>query len=100
MTQSAEALGRGKRTGRQFLPPPAEFFHPARVPRTELPLKFLAQAVGKFGTVPSGRDGDLEVPTPDDGRVKEVAVLRVVDGVAQNAASAGLLGDALVDGGV
>ena len=96
--QLLQSLGRGGTTGEKVVPLSAEFFDPLSVLGAELPLEFLAQPVRQFGAMPSGRDGDLKVPALDDGRVIEVAVLRIVDGIAQHAAPTGLLGDLLVDG--
>ncbi len=45
-------------------------------------VDFLAQALGERGGVAGGGDGDLEVAAADDGGKVEVAVGRIIYGVA------------------
>jgi len=65
----------------------AKPFEPVFVFGAELLLEFLAKALGEGGTFAVGRDGDLEVAALDDGAVVEVAVIDVVDGVAEDVAA-------------
>src|SRR5271166_4997319 len=75
----------------------AEPIEPGGVLGSELLLEFLAEALGERGTFAVGGDGDLEIAALDDGAVVEVAVVDVVDGVAEDAALVGFEEDGGVD---
>jgi len=53
---------------------------------TELLFKLAAQAGGKRGAAAAGGDGDLQRAAADNGGIDEVAVLRIVNRVAEDAA--------------
>ncbi len=74
----------------------AKPFKPGGVFGTELLFEFKAKALGEGRAFAVGGDGDLEIATLDDGAVVEVAVIDIVDGVAENVAALGF-GE---DGGV
>jgi len=77
----------------------AEPFEPGGVFGAELLFEFLAKALGERGAFAVGGDGDLEVAALDDGAVEEVAIIGVVDGVAEDAAGFGFAEDGGVDFG-
>jgi hypothetical protein len=95
--QPTEASFAREGAGKQFRPFSTQLFDPALVLRPELPLELLPQAMRQLRTASAGRDGNLEVSAPDNGRIEEVAVEGIIDGVAQHAAPAGALRDPLVD---
>ena len=74
----------------------AEPFEPGSVFGTELLFEFKAEALGKSRTFAVGGDGDLQIAALDDGAVVKMAVVDVVDGIAENVAAFGF-GE---DGGV
>jgi hypothetical protein len=62
----------------------------------KLLFEFFAEALGKRGAFAVSGDGDLEVATLDDGAVVEVAVVNIVDGVAEDIAFVGFEKDGCV----
>jgi hypothetical protein len=60
-------------------------------------FEFLAKALGKSRAFAVGGDGDLEITALDDGAVVEVAVVDVVDGVAEDVAAVGFAIDVGVE---
>ena len=75
----------------------AEPLEPVFVFGAELFFEFFAEALGERGAFAVGGDGDLEIAALDDGAVVEVAVLDVVDGVAEDSALVGFEEDGGVD---
>ena len=65
----------------------------------KLRVDVLADLLGEGRTGAGGRDGDLKVAAPNDGREVEVAEGWVVDGVAEDALFCRFLKDGTVDGG-
>src|SRR4051812_9299427 len=59
------------------------------IPRVELLLQLFANALRERRTMSSGGDGDLQISALHHGRVIEVAAIRFVDGVAEDAAQFG-----------
>ena len=55
----------------------------------ELLFEFFAEALGERGAFAVGGNGDLEIAALDDRAVVEVAVIDVVDGVAEDVALVG-----------
>lgn len=77
----------------------AELFEPGAKVEGEGGVEFLAEALGEGGGGSGGGDGDLEVAAGDEGGEVEVAVWRVVDGVAHDGFGGGFEVDGAVDGG-
>src|ERR1700757_2147113 len=77
----------------------AEVVKPGGVFGSELLFQILAQALGERRAFAVGGDGDLQVAALDNGAVVEVAVLDVVDAVAEDLALAGFAEDGSVDVG-
>ncbi len=75
----------------------AEPFEPGYVFGTELLLEFPAKALSERGAFAVSGDGDLEIATLDDGAVIEMAVIDVVNGVAEDVASVGFGKDLSVE---
>jgi hypothetical protein len=61
-------------------------------------VNLFAEALGERGALTGGGDGDLEISAAHDGGIEEVAVGRVVDGVAEDVGGAGGYGDGVIDG--
>ncbi len=66
-----------------------EPFEPGTVFGAELFFEFGAKVLGESGAFAVGGDGDLEIATLDDGAVVEMAVVDVVDRVAEDVAALG-----------
>jgi len=75
----------------------AEPLEPSGIFRGELFFELLAKALGECRAFAVGGDGDLEVAALNDGAVIEVAMVDVVDGVAEDAALFSFEIDRLVD---
>lgn len=75
----------------------AERIEPGGVFGSELLFEFLAKALSKRRTFAVGGDGDLQVAALDDGTIVEVAVVNVVDGVAEDLTLVGFTEDGGVD---
>jgi hypothetical protein len=67
----------------------AEPVEPSGVFGAELLLEFFAEALRERGRFAVGRDGDLEIATVNDGAVIKMAVIDVVDGIAEDVAVIG-----------
>ena len=67
----------------------AEPFEPGGVFWAELLLEFTTKALGESRAFAVGGNGDLQIAALDDGAVVEMAVVDVVDGVAEDVAAFG-----------
>jgi len=63
-------------------------------------LELLPEPLGQGRAPASRRDGDHQVPPPAEGGKDEVAALRVVDNVGQDAPPTGVAEDPVIDGAV
>ena len=77
----------------------AEFGEPGAEVERESVVELLAEALSERGGVAGGGDGDLEIAAADERREVEVAVGRVVDGVAEDRFGGGFEVDRAVDFG-
>ena len=83
------ALFRRHRNALQFLTSAAELRNPCFPFRPELLLEFHAQPLRERGTQPAGGNRDLQFTAAHHGGEVEIAALRFVDRVAQNASACG-----------
>jgi hypothetical protein len=75
----------------------AEVGEPVAEVEGELGVELLAEALGEGWAGSGGGDGDLQVSAADYGGEVEVAEGRVIDGVAEDVALGGFVGDGAVD---
>jgi hypothetical protein len=75
----------------------AEPVEPGSELGAKLIFEFGAKVLGERGTFAARGDGNLEIAALDDGAVVEVAVLVVVDSVAENVAFVGFAIDEFVE---
>ena len=76
-----------------------KLFQPVLIFLLEVPLKPLANSLRERGAVATGRNGDLQRSAAHHRAVVKVAVLWIVDDVAENAEAARLLVDLAVKNG-
>jgi hypothetical protein len=74
-----------------------ELFEPVSVNGRELAFELPPESLGERWAQAARRDRDLQMSAPHNRRIKEVAVRRIVNHVAENAATLGLLVDGVID---
>jgi hypothetical protein len=73
--------------GEDLLAFPADSLEPPAVFGPELPFELLPQALRQRRAAPRGRNGDLQSPAAHDRGIKEIAVLRVIHGIAEDSSA-------------
>jgi hypothetical protein len=89
----------GGRGGTDVAAERAEYGEPGSEVGGKLGVDFAAETLRESGAFTCGRDGDLQIAAGDDGSKVEVAVGRVVDGVAKDVASQSFFVDGVVYAG-
>jgi hypothetical protein len=94
--QSLATILRVQGTSKELLPHASQFFDPAGIERCELGFELTPQSLRERGTLPGGRNGDLQIPPANDCGIVEVAAIGVIDNVAKNLAAPGFTVDGVV----
>src|SRR4029077_5443447 len=85
-----------KIAGQDQFPGLAQLGHPGGVGWPELLFELLPDFLRQGGTVPRGRNGDLQIAASNNRRIEEVAETRKIDYVPEDAQHLSLVIDAFI----